>query len=360
MKGKILLLSIALWAGVSASVIAAGIPFRSDKLEAMGRILGESRLAALPDGENFAALNWQGLPVTVIRSGGVVEHIGYSFFLPGVRQDVGAVACNFLERYALEADLPLPREKSIEAQLEEDGVVFESGNLATLKEMCRMPEQPFFLGHQGSRLYAFGWDGGQLLFPSDAELLLGRGQVENGRRLPQELADAPNPSAPALPDAFSTRADGIMVAEGERFYSDALRSSLYYRPGNMEAVDNPALPGETLANLFAGAADAGNIVLQVKMAVYGMDSRYFSIPLRAMAGYAQQQGCTPFWGTIAQDGELIEGIVALRNDAAGYVHILRLQAPYAVLGAHEGTVQVRLTPFVPMHSVLYLFEELKK
>ena len=354
-------LLIPVLAGLISAIPLCGRPlFRSDRLEKMASVLGTERLSRLGEGEHYAALQYGGLPVTVIIRDGVVEHIGYSLFLPGVREDAGALACNFLERYALEADLPLPREKTVRAQLEEDGVVFQSGNLSTLKEMCRNPEEPFFLGRHGSRFYAFGWDGGQMLFPSDTELLLGRGQVENGRRLPQELADAPRPAAPALPDAFTTRGDGILVAEGERFYSDALRSSLYYRSGSMEAVDNPALPGETLANYFAGAADAGDIVLQVKMAVYGMESRYFSVPLRAVAGYAQQQGCTPFWGAIAQDGELVEGIVALRNEEAGYVHILRLQAPYAVLGAHEGAIQVRFTPFVPMHSVLYLFEELKK
>lgn len=365
---KRLLISFLVLMGAAAPVpVASGAvpPFRSDKLEAMGRILGESRLAALPDGENVAALQWQGLPVTVIRRGGVVEHIGYAFFLPGVRQDVGVLACNFLERYALEADLPLPREKSIGAQLEEDGIVFQSGNLATLKEICRKPEQPFFLDHYGSRLFAFGWDGGQMLFPSDAELLLGRSQAENERRLPEELANASAAVTPPRPafEELTRRPDNILEEERGWYYLPSLRANRYYvalPEGSLQAVDTPAHPGETMANILAGLVDAGAITVQVKRSIYGLKQDYFSIPLRALAGYAQQWGCTPYWGIIAMDEELVEGELILRNEAAGFNHVLRLQVPFAVIATKEGSIQARLTPFVPTHSLKYLFEETRQ
>lgn len=72
----------------------------------MGELLGEEKLAALPDGEHTAALMFMGTPVTLIKEKGIIEHIGYSFFSAEERLQSDPVVCCFLERYALEADLP--------------------------------------------------------------------------------------------------------------------------------------------------------------------------------------------------------------------------------------------------------------
>ena len=154
-----------------------------------------------------------------------------------------------------------------------------------------------------------------------------------------------------------------MVLEGDSYYTDALCSSQYYRKGadsTLIPVDNPALASETIANMASGVIDADSIMLQVDMSVYGLGHRYFSVPLRAVAGYAQQQGCTPYWGTITMDKDMTEGLLVLRNEEAGFNHILRLEVPYSVLESRQGDVQAKLRPFIPMHNVQYLFEELGK
>lgn len=362
-----LLISFLVLMGAAAPVpVASGAapPFRSDKLEAMAEVLGKATIAALPDGES--RLSWQTMPICVVKCGGTVEHIGYALFSEEQKASAGQTPCRFLERYALEADLPLPREKTLEVQLLEDGVSFpRGGGLRSLLQLSRDPGLPLRLSKLGERKYLLEWGSVAVVFPADAELLLGRSQAENERRLPGELAGAPAPVSPPLPAAgeLVKRPDNILVEERGWYYLAALNANRYFvaQPdGTLLAVDTPAHPSETIANILSGLVEAGAVTLQLKRSVYGLKQDYFSVPLGCLAGYAQQFGCTVYWGVIAQDEELLEGEIVLRNEAAGFNHVLRLQVPYKVLAAKEGHIQARLTPFVPMHSLKYLFEETRQ
>lgn len=114
-------------------LLGGELSYRSDLLERMGKALGEENLVSLPDGEHTAALTFMNTPVTIIRERGVIEHIGYSFFSTQERLLTGPVVCDFLERYALEADLPVKREKSLDTQLLEDGVIFSQGSFGFIE-----------------------------------------------------------------------------------------------------------------------------------------------------------------------------------------------------------------------------------
>lgn len=102
--------AILLWLFLPGIILGGNLPYRSDRLERMGELLGEEKLAALPDGEHTAALMFMGTPVTLIKEKGIIEHIGYSFFSAEERRLTSPVVCDFLERYALEADLPVKRK----------------------------------------------------------------------------------------------------------------------------------------------------------------------------------------------------------------------------------------------------------
>lgn len=342
-----------------------GPAFRSDRLETMADALGRAGIVALPDGES--RLSWGGAAVSVVKCEGTVEHIGYALFSEDARGQIGLTVCRFLERYSLEADLPLQREKTLEVQLLEDGVSFpKGGGLHTLLQLGHRPDLPLKLSELGGRRYLLEWGSGfSMAFPADAELLLGRTREEDDRRLPQELADAPDPVAPALPSTqeLSERPDHILEQPLGWYYLSSLHANRYFtasEDGSVLPVDTPFYPSETFSNLVAGLVDAGNIAVQVKRSVYGLQWEYQTISLRALIGYSQQFGCTPYWGVIARDGELMEGELILRNEAAAFNHVLRLQVPYKVLEAKEGSIQARLTPFVPTHSLKYLFEETRQ
>lgn len=361
------LISLLVLTGAAAPVpCASGAvpPFRSDRLETMAEALGKADITALPDG--VQRLSWAGAPVSVVKSGGTVEHIGYALFSEEQHKLIGLIPSRFLERYSLEADLPAQREKTVEVQLLEDGISFpHGGGLNRLLQLSREPEQPLRFSQAGGRLFLLEWGSFAMVFPADAELLLGRSQAENDRRLPEELAGAPAPEKPPLPalEELSGRPDGILVEERGWYYLPGLNANRYFAAlpdGALRAIDTPAHPAETVANLLAGLVDAGTVTVQIKRSVYGMQQDYFSIPLHALAGYARQFGCTPYWGIIAMDEELVEGELILRNEAAGFNHVLRLQVPYTVLASKAGSIQARLTPFVPTHSLKYLFEETRQ
>lgn len=361
------LITFLVLAGVTAPAQQASgavPPFRSDRLETMANALGKAAIVALPDGVH--PLSWAGEPVSVVKNGGTVEHIGYALFSEEQLALTGVVIGRFLERYSLEADLPLQREKTVEIQLLEDGVSFpRGGGLNSLLQLSRTPEHPLRLSQAGGRMYLLEWGSFAMVFPADAELLLGRTQEENDRRLPEELSNAPAPQMPPIPvlEELSGRPDGILAEERGWYYLPKLNANRYFvalPDGGLRAVDTPAHPAETIANLLAGLVDAGTITVHIKRGIYGLRQDYFSIPFRALAGYAQQWGCTPYWGTIALDEELLEGELILRNEAAGFNHVLRLQVPFTVLAGKEGSIQARLTPFVPTHSLKYLFEETRQ
>ena len=232
-------------------------------------------------------------------------------------------------------------------------------------QLSREPGQTIRLSQAGGRMYLLEWGGFAMVFPAEAELLLGRTQEENDRRLPEELSNAPAPEMPPLPalEELSRRQDGILTEERGWYYLPKLNANRYFvalPDGTLRAVDTPAHPAETMANILAGLVDAGTVTVHIKRGIYGLRQDYFSIPLRALAGYAQQWGCTPYWGIIAMDEELVEGELILRNEAAGFNHVLRLQVPFAVIATKEGSIQARLTPFVPTHSLKYLFEETRQ
>ncbi len=346
---------------ISLLILAGpGPAFRSDRLETMADALGRARVEALPDGESL--LSWSGATVSVVKCGGTVEHIGYALFSGEQRELIGPTVGHFVERYSLEADLPLQREKTLEVQLMEDGVSFpKGGGLDSLLPLSLEPGLSLKLSELGGRWYLLEWGSFSMMFPSDAELLLGRTRQEDERRLPGELASAPDPVAPPLPSAgeLSERTDHILEQALGCYYLPSLNADRYFT-ASVEPVDAPEYPSETFANILAGLVDAGSITVQVRRSVYGLQWDYFTIPLRALIGYSQQFGCTPYWGVIARDGELMEGELILRNAAAGFNHVLRLQVPYEVLALKEGSILARLTPYVPTHSLKYLFEETRQ
>ena len=352
--------AILLWLFLPGNLLGGNLPYRSDRLERMGELLGEEKLAALPDGEHTAALMFMDTPVTVIKENGIVEHIGYSFFSAEERRLTGPVVCDFLERYALEADLPAKREKSIDMQLLEDGIVFSQGSLASLKTLCPGGHGILELHNISHLRYIFKWQDGQMLFPSDVELLTGRDMKENDRRLPQEIQSAIFSRPVQSPDSTEARADGIAVCGNGYYYFPSLSADTFFTGEDMRPVNDVSLEEETLHNLASGLIRDSDIRLEVSMSSYGLERTRFTASVNSFAAYAGNTGCKAYCGVIAEDDDQIEALVIYLNESASYNHILRVQIPHSAISKGDGVGQARLTPFVPTHSIKYLFDEIKR
>lgn len=360
MKRFLNISTVLLWLFLPGILFGGNLTYRSDRLERMGELLGEENLAALPDGEHTAALMFMGTPVTIIKEKGIIEHIGYSFFSADERLLTGPVVCDFLERYALEADLPVKRDKTIDTQLLEDGIVFNRGSLSSLKTLCPGGHGILEIHNISYSRYIFKWQDGQMLFPSDVDLLTGRDMKENGRRLPQEIQSAIFTEQIQSPESTEIRDDGIAVCRDDYYYFPSLSADTFFTGDNMEPINNILFEKETVHNLAAGLIRDSEITLDISMSTYGLKRTYFTTGINSIAAYAASTGCKAYSGVISMNQDEIEALVIYRNKAASYNHILRLQIPHSALAAGEGKGRARLTPFVPTHSIKYLFEEIQR
>ena len=349
-----------MWLLLPEVIFGGNLPYRSDRLERMGEILGEGILASLPDGEHTDALRYMDIPVTCVKEKGIIEHIGYSFFSSEERRLTNPVVCGFLERYALEADMPFQKDKDIDMQLLEDSIVFIQGSLSSLKGLCPGGNGIFEIHSISESRYIFKWQNGQVIFPSDAELLTGRGMKENGRRLPLEIQSATFSGPASVPENPEIRDDGIAVCRNGYYYFPSLSADTFFTVERMEPVNDVLFEEETLHNLASGLIRDSDIRLEVSMSTYGLARTNFRSSINSIAAYAFSTNCKAYCGIIATDDSQTEALVIYRNEVASYNHILRMLIPHSVIAKGKGTGQARLTPFVPTHSIKYLFEEIKR
>lgn len=341
------------------------LSFRSDRVEQIAGYLNSRSLSSLADGEHYRCIQYKGTPVTIIKEKGVIEHIGYSLFTPLQRAAIGKIPCNFLERYLLDIDIPQIQEKEVLIRQLEDGFNFVSGSKQSLLSLCRDTTQSLSINLIGDRKYLFRWNDGSVVFPVDNELLFGRNQIENERRLPDELSENNYYSGKSIPSIQSlVSADGnLFELKGDFYYTEKLSGSTYYAKdsfGHLGPVNDISYPKETIANYLGGLLDGSKVTVHVKMRVYRLKSIYFNVPLSSILAYANKNECMGFWGVISSEEDTITGEWILRNAAGGFNHVFRLQIPMGLIRDGGGEVMALLTPFVPTHSIKYLFGEIQR
>ena len=129
--------------------------YQSDLLSQMAESLQmKAVLDTLSDGSYIAQQSYKSHPLSIIVSDGEGEHIGYSIFSKEMRAVAPSPVYNFLERYALQANLSLKRMKSVERQLYEDDVIFTVGNIYKLSSIWAMPNVNFSIDN-GIRMVRF-------------------------------------------------------------------------------------------------------------------------------------------------------------------------------------------------------------
>ncbi|MBO4263188.1 MAG: hypothetical protein J5871_00730 [Bacteroidales bacterium] len=344
---------------------------RSILLEKMVAALSASaELDTLRDGLHYAALTRFGEPLTVRKKGGMVEHIGFSLLGPASREAYPQAIVDFLERYPLVLKLALDKERSSARKMLEDGVECVEGDLSGMVHaMCADAlSQETTLENIGGKWYCFHWKcrsgGGKLVFPIDYQLISGRDMQENENALPREILEAASPlPACAVPADAPDGEPGIFAAGGSSYYFETLSSSRYFRKSPDGGISPVLDSGEFIpycANLFTGAGVPNTLTLSVKMRKYGLASSYFSVPLDQWISFGFAHGCEPYWGIVSLSDDMVEGELILHNEACGYDHVLHVWADKTAVRQGRGTIQGRLVPYIPLHSLRYLFEEIKK
>lgn len=348
--------------------------YQSDLLSQMAESLQmKTVLDTLSDGSYIAQQSYKSYPLSIIVSGGEVEHIGYSIFSKEMRAIAPSPVYNFLERYALQANLPLKRTKSVERQLYEDDVIFTVGNIYKLSSIWAMPNVNFSIDNREDRICRATWDQNgkvfcSVCFPVNYNLYHGTDLVENQRRLLDDLRRI-SVIQPKVNRAISKDKlvklfePNYFVLKGDSFYVATLNSNNYYvQEGNEQykLLFSDRHPVESFANLLTTNSIDNSIQAQVKLVMYDFKSEMVNVPLVSLLNYFMSKGCKAYFGMIDKKNETYTSELLLLKRDEGYGHAIKLTFNTANVTSKSGTITGRMNCYVPISKVKFLFEEKKK
>lgn len=338
-------------------------------------INAEDTINNMPDGLNFRALTYNGIPITVEKQNGMVQNIGYSIFPPRQRQQVGIARSRFVERFTLYADLPLKREKSVEQEMQEERIIFQKGNFNTLKSIATTDTAcTIEYSLVNSRYHRMKWSKGTTLicdfaFMANHELLLGAKMIENENNLASHILrtiTSPASLTYVYSDSdFKTRSnEDCYTLKGHSYIIDDLTSERFFRQnldGSFSPIFSAKNPKESFANLMTGNDINNEYVLKVALQKYNCKQEEFEIPLSNWLAYCMSNNCTPYCGIISSTNGIIDGLVIMRNEDMGYNHVMRVKFSPSTIPDKRGVITARLYAFVPTSNIKDLYyERIKK
>ena len=348
--------------------------YQTDLLARMAEALQmQPVLDTIGNGVHIAQQTYKGKPLCVIVNNGEVEHIGYAIFPEGIREGAPSPAYNFLERYALQASLPLKRNKTMERQMYEDEVTFTQGNIVTLSTLWGKENIEFSFENLQHKTCKATWiqDGKVLCsvnFPVSYNLYHGTDLVENQRRLIEDLRQASatsiNDDASVIEEQLSNILEpNYFLLKGDSMYVAALNSDKYYVKGKNDEYSllfSDKHPVESFANLLMTNSISNDILASIKLVLYDFKSETVNIPLVNMLNYFKEKGCKAYFGVIQSEKEQHTAELLLLNRDEGYCHTLKLNFSTANVTTRSGSISGRMNCYVPISKIKFLFEEKKK
>ncbi len=343
------------------------VEYATDRLERIATMLNIKQGIERGD----TAFFHKSLPVHVIMRGTTVDHIGYRLFVNGERKWFDLPVFDFLERSALEADIPgILKDVTVERSLEEDGVRYANGNLHSLLKVASDTTLSLAIECPDGRNYLLRWTDGNgdvayaITFPIFYDLLHGTEMKENERRLWEELSqhsivhrDTLKVDASMLIESPDS---AIMVLEGDQYYFPENNSNRYYVPvdsGMFKLVCSDDHPLYSLANLVTSTEIVNNYKVRVRLVGYDYSDRYFTMPLSEFVDYFIDKGCKPYFGVIEADEKKITALLTMKNEKEGYCHNIRITAPTSIIDIENGEITARITAYIPISRILSLFDD---
>lgn len=347
--------------------------YSSDILLDIATQLGlRQSLDSLEDAEYYHDFFYKGLPVTVIVKDSTIEHIGYSIFTEQQRHAINSPIVNFLERYSLELDIPTRKEVTAKRRMQEDGVVFEEGELSILKTFKGNPNLGINIQTWNDRKYTVTWMDSvktvcSVSFPIDFELLNGTDMIENTRRLKEHLLK----DSVYVRDTVCVTMDRLIkmwnmnyyFQKGDVYFFDNLNSNRYYELdslGKIKPIFCKQFLFESVANLFTATDIPNEFTLQIRIQKYGLKKEQINVPLHQWINFCQKTGCKPFLGFIKKTGDYLDCELIMRNVSNGYNHVMKFTFDTTMIEARRGIIPARLNCYIPASRISKMFKELDK
>lgn len=374
---KLKLLRIGLWLAVLVATPLASFTknrYQSDLLVQMAESLQmKEELDTMGNGSYIAQKSYNSHPLSIIVANGEVEHIGYSIFSSDMRASMPSPVCDFLERLALQTDLPLKRIKTMSDQLTEDEVTFAVGNIHTLASLWSVNNSRFSLYKVQDKMCRATWTKNgkpycSVSFPVSYNLYHGTDLVENQRRLMEDLRRVSNVkkdkekgfSKEQLTKLFEPN---YFVLKGDSLYVTTLNSNNYYVQDDNDhykLLFSDRHPIESFANLLTTNSIDNNIQANIKLVLYNFKSEMINIPLASMLHYFMTKGCKAYFGMIDKNANQYTAELLMLKRDEGYCHTIKLTFNKDNVSSRSGTISGRMNCYIPISKVKFLFEEKKK
>lgn len=351
--------------------------FSSDILGEIATALdSRSQLDTLPDGIHIGTLFHAGKPLTIVKRDSTVRHIGYAIFSAELRQATPSPFYNVLERNALIKGLQIKRDKTVDEEFADQGVVFSKGKLQTLPDLYGKSDIAFTLENRNGKAYHAIWTDKdkticEIEMPYTFKFLNGTDMDENERRLTDDLMmltqyHFDSDSLEAV-DIDKERLVPHLLNEhyilpGESYYFDTLNSNRYYEQVDssfFRPVYSPEYPIESLANICTSTEVPNNLTVELKVIKYGFKTSIIEVPLSSLINYFRRNDCQAFFGIIKSNEQEFVCEIIFRNADEGYCHIVKMTVPIDAIGTKDGRYIARLNSYIPISKIENLFYEKK-
>lgn len=352
---------------VAVTAVAA-TPFHTPRLQKIAEAAYLTLPETLEPNLNTDTLaRYSARPLRVRTNGfGDVSHIGYKLFNDSLiaLQPQNQPVFDFVERYLLELDLNIDRDKSREKRMDVDDVKLVKGTLNQLWAVN--PETPFLIDEIVRRMFRLTWlVGGKevvLTFPSDSQLLLGANSVElediMGRDVQRMVPISGSDIIADWNNAKTYSSHGMFVVEGEAYISELIRNDIFLveaEDGTRKLFFDPKTPSKSVSNIMLTGEYAEELPMTMRLNRYGNRSDTLQITIQQFIAYCKAEGCKLYFGIKTINETTLAGTLFAYNEKLAYDHVLSVVFPLSILNGTSQPIVSTAYAYIPLHNVTEKF-----
>lgn len=353
-----------------AASVQGKVRYRANILEQIALAIDKTeKLFVTNDSNNVASsLEYNGRSLCIMRSDGCIDHIGYAIFSDAQRQLIGTSTCNFVERLALMADLPLMQERTMAQFVKEENIIFKKGDVATLKTIS--PEKFMQIEYEllRERLHHIKWkDNNQVVcdiaFPANHELISGMDLPESESKVKSGVCSTKRTNVASRffysEEMVRKKGHNYWIKPGTKYFIDAMTSDRYYTCLNdttYKPLHAARFPVESIFNVLTDTDVESNVDVTVKMPKYPLSTDFFKASLSQIVGFCLNEGCVGFVGlSDVSSDNMVDCLLIMHNSAMGYNHVIRIKVNITNFDTMTGTAEARWNAYVPSSNIKDLF-----
>lgn len=303
---------------------------------------------------------------------GDISHIGYKLFDSNwARQYESRALLDFIERYALEQDVPVEGMDKAEYSSRKN-ITFLQGNASLLKHLSS--DQPLLIKEKERRFYHVEWGEKDSLkvrmhIPADYQVIVGANAIELEEIFERDLKRTSQALFPdSLPESWAdgtcSYSEQFCIVSNGCYLSEQIRSDLYLCKASEKERESrrkyvmrmdKAKPFQTITNmLLTGYADR-KIPLRLTIDKYGYSTATLDTFLQQVLRYFFQEGCRPYLGVKTYDRNTMTATLFALNSKMGYNHMLSMEVPLSILSEGRGEIKGKVYLYTPLQNITEKF-----